>query len=107
MSTFAKLVAAIRGWLAPRYRVTSVDEIPEQPHRHMLYLVGEDPAWQAAMLCPCKCGVLIQLSLIPADRPRWKARIDTQGRPSLMPSVWRTGGCQAHFFLRDGRIYWC
>jgi len=28
-------------------------------------------------------------------------------RPTINPSVWQTGSCKAHFFIRAGRVAWC
>lgn len=94
-------------WFAPRYRVEAVNDLPDEIHARILYVIGEEQPWQAAMRCPCGCGALIQLSLVPHDRPRWAATIDRRARPTLVPSVWRNTGCRAHFFLRDGLVIWC
>lgn len=39
-------------------------------------------------------------------KPRWSLEVDAQGLPTLRPSVWLTGGCRSHFFLRKGKIIW-
>ncbi|WP_428841303.1 DUF6527 family protein [Bradyrhizobium barranii] len=28
-------------------------------------------------------------------------------RPTVAPSIWQTGSCRAHFFIRKGVIVWC
>ncbi|WP_373276366.1 DUF6527 family protein [Sphingomonas agri] len=58
------------------------------------------------MVCPCGCQTTIQLSLVPNDRPRWRAQVAENGIISLSPSVWRTRGCGSHFVVRDGKIRW-
>lgn len=90
-----------------RYRVVSVADLPDHPRAHHLYVFGDpQQPWSVALLCPCGCGELLHLSLLAADWPRW--RLVGQGRPpTLVPSVWRTDGCRAHFILRDGAIRWC
>lgn len=84
-----------------------VVELPNEPEANVLYAIGEDEAWFAAMLCPCGCASMIQLSLLKNDQPRWRLTIDAKRRPTLYPSVWRTAGCKAHFILRAGDVHWC
>lgn len=87
-----------------RHRRVDVDELPEALQNHRLYLIGETTPWAAAMLCPCGCGSVIQLSLLPNESPSWSVDFDRVGLPTLSPSVWRTQGCHSHFFLRHGSI---
>lgn len=107
MSWFTNLWRGVRNWFRPRYRAQAMDDFPDSLRERTLYLIGEGQPWQAAMRCPCGCNAVIQLSLVPNDRPRWRATVDRQARPTLAPSVWRSTGCRAHFFLRNGRIFWC
>lgn len=84
------------------------DEVPEKPMSAIVYLVGESGhLWFVVFLCPCGCGEVIQLNLLPDTRPRWSVERHTDGTVSLMPSVWRVAGCRSHFFLQHGRIEWC
>lgn len=90
------------------YRPKYLAELPNRPRAHELYVLqSNSQPWAVAMLCPCNCGALIQLSLLTNDSPRWRLSFDRKGRPTLSPSVWRTRGCKSHFFLRAGRIDWC
>jgi hypothetical protein len=66
---------------------------------------GQDK-W-ALFLCPCGCSQVITLSLQRAHKPRWVVTATNDGRPSMRPSVWRDVGCLSHFWLEDGRVYWC
>ncbi|WP_319003147.1 DUF6527 family protein [Acidovorax radicis] len=59
------------------------------------------------MKCPCGCGRILELLLIPEAHPRWKLTVDSGGRPTLHPSVWVKDGCRSHFWLRQGQIEWC
>lgn len=90
-----------------RYRVRYVGDVPDSPRAHEVYAIGEPFIWQAAVLCPCGCGYLIQLSLLDSDSPRWSLSADRDGSATLSPSIWRTRGCEAHFFVRKGQIIWC
>lgn len=64
------------------------------------------PLW-ALFRCPCGCGYTITLSLQKSHRRKWILKSSDEGRPTLSPSVWQTNGCYSHFWLTDGRIYWC
>lgn len=66
---------------------------------------GED--WAVAFLCPCGCYDRLELALIPEVRPNWKLSVNSDGHPTLHPSVWRKDACLSHFWLREGLIIWC
>jgi hypothetical protein len=83
-----------------------VEELPEILQPSSLYLVGKKNHWCAALLCPCGCGEVIQLSLLEGS-PRWHVKQHWNGTASLHPSVWRIVGCHSHFFLRRGLVIWC
>lgn len=107
----------LHGWLRRRrggldaYPVMMTDfqtDLPDHPAPATIYLIGEGRnLWVAALVCPCGCGELLQMSLMPHGRPRWKATQHWDGTVSLHPSVWRQKGCRSHFFLRRGRVLWC
>lgn len=99
----AKLRARRSSW---GYQV--LEDLPAAPIAGTVYLMGEGGhLWSAALLCPCGCGVLIQLNLLADAAPRWEATMHLEGTVSLYPSVWRTVGCKSHFVLRDGEVEWC
>lgn len=94
---------------APRpLRSAHVQDMPAVLSRDTIYLVGDavEP-WSVALLCPCGCGAVIQLSTMRGSRPRWKCQFERDGTVSLFPSVWRTKDCRSHFLVRSGRIIWC
>jgi hypothetical protein len=99
----------LRSRLRPRFRTEYVEEdAPEQPKARVLYVVMEDgEPWSAAMRCPCGCGELLHMNLLPDERPRWRLSIHDDGTSTLHPSVNRMKGCRAHFWFRNGRVYWC
>lgn len=102
---FRSLAARFVG--PPRLKVVRTGELPERLSAQHLYVVGESGEnWYAAMLCPCGCGAVIDLNLVPPGRPCWKLSVHDDGIPTLSPSVWRQVGCGAHFFLKKGRIVW-
>ena len=57
--------------------------------------------------CPCNCGDVVTLSLQSIHRPFWKLSLSSLKRPTLHPSIWRDKGCYSHFWVKDGRIFWC
>jgi len=99
-------LVAFRRWIWP-LRAEEVEDLPDEFGDDRVYLIGEDGLWwSAAFTCPCGCEAVIQLSLVPNDRPRWRAEVAENGVISLFPSVWRTKGCRSHFVVRDGKIRW-
>lgn len=113
LSAWERLRGQLPRWLGgpsspPPYRIERTDDVPDDPERNVLYVVGEgDHEWYAVMRCPCGCGEPLVMSLIDGVRPRWRVSLDVDGVPSLSPSVNRRVGCRSHFFLRSGRIDWC
>lgn len=101
----------VRSWFIrqPRAWTTRrIDDIPERPADDVVYLVGEGKfLWFVAFLCPCGCGESVQLNLLPDASPQWSVTEHPDGTVTLSPSVWRTKGCQSHFFVRRGLIVWC
>jgi hypothetical protein len=57
------------------------------------------------MACPDGCGAILTVNLDPKAGKAWK--LYERGRTSLYPSVWRDGGCGAHFVVWKDRIVWC
>jgi hypothetical protein len=112
MKKFARKVVTVarrllRPWITKNcWRTVSVDELPDILKQGSLYLIGEGTPWSVALLCPCGCGDVIQLSLLDTDSPRWRLSLDGDKLPTLVPSIRRTKGCRSHFFLRRGRVIW-
>jgi hypothetical protein len=59
-------------WFVPPYRTAIVHEhLPESLDKKTLYIVEEDGfEEQAAMICPCGCGLVLHMNLLPDERPR-------------------------------------
>jgi len=84
------------------------DQLPRTPEMGILYIVEEDGFLeQAAMVCPCGCGSVLNMNLLPDERPCWRVEQHASGAVSLFPSVWRQVGCRSHFWFREGRVHWC
>lgn len=103
-----KFLKPLRAWLRPRFRVVYIDEdLPTRPKHKTLYIVLEDDLpWSVGMMCPCGCGAIIHLNLLPDERPRWKVINHDDNKVSLTPSIWRTVNCRSHFWFRENRVYW-
>lgn len=101
-----RLICWVRGTPLP-LRTEVVNEVPDEPVDRVVYLyrTGGDP-WGLGFLCPCGCGELIELNLMPEVKPRWRIEQRWDSVPSIHPSVWRKVGCRSHFWLREGEIKW-
>ncbi len=85
-----------------------VSELPEDLTEEFIYIVGENKfLWFVALKCPCGCGDVIHLNLLPEANPYWKVESHSDGTVSLKPSVWSLKGCGSHYFVRNGEINWC
>ena len=82
--------------------------MPERFLPHTVYLVGEDGFdEQVAFLCPCGCRRILQMNLLPDERPCWRVSRNIDGTVTLYPSIRSQKGCRSHFWLWNGRIRWC
>ncbi len=105
-----KWLRNLRENLAPARRlvVHPDDSLPAaMPRRDVVVARDGEEDWAAGILCPCGCGEVLELMLIPEARPRWSLSVDGKRRPTLHPSIWRDTGCRSHFWLRNGRVRWC
>lgn len=102
----------ILGTLLPRRRIVRLrlveGSFPKSMKSNLLYVLTDDgEPWQAAMVCPCGCGMTLDMNLLTDERPYWSYSADKRGAATLHPSVWRKIGCKSHFWLREGKIIWC
>lgn len=92
------------------FNITTFKRTPRntevQPDTFYLVDPGNKPKW-AMFLCPCGCEYVITLSLQNVHNPHWRLNNKVEGRPTLYPSVWQKTECYSHFWLKEGRIYWC
>lgn len=93
---------------ARRLLVIESDTLPTKMPRKNLVLTRDDgEKWSVGMLCPCGCGAIIELLVLPEAKPRWNVEVDGNNHPTLNPSVWRQTGCRSHFWVRRGHVHWC
>lgn len=89
------------------FQPVRVAELPDNLKSERIYLVGENEyLWSAALLCPCECGSVIQLNLLPDAKPCWRVEEHEDETVSLYPSVWSRKGCGSHYHVRRGLIKW-
>lgn len=90
-----------------------VERVTDHPDRDVMaadriYVVGGKGYSKWAYLrCPADTGEIIQLSLMPDRRPRWRIEEDIFGRATIEPSVRQLDGSFAHFWIRRGTVDWC
>ena len=112
MKRLRRVFRRVREWaehrFLPPYRTMVVqDSLPAQLLRRTVYIVREDGFdEQVALLCPCGCGRVLQMNLVPDERPCWRVMQNVDGAVTLHPSVRRKKDCGSHFWLRNGRIHW-
>jgi hypothetical protein len=106
---FACLSSLFRPDKTHPLRAVYVVELPDKPDKRAVYVLGEGShRWFVALICPCGCGEVLQMSLLAGARPRWQLIEHRDTRTiSLHPSVWRRVGCKSHFFLKHGIVQWC
>lgn len=106
---FSSLFDRLRGWFSPCYKTLFVEDmLPTALRKRTLYIVREDGYLeQAALLCPCGCGRVLQMNLLTDSSPCWQFTHHADGSGTLHPSVWRQMDCGSHFWFRRGRIRWC
>ncbi len=108
ISSIGQWLQRLWPWGPKPYRVERVEDFPDRLRDHRVYIAGENGhAWAAAMRCPCGCGDVIHMNLLPESRPRWTVEERPDGVVTLHPSVWRRKGCRSHFFVRGGEIVRC
>src|SRR3546814_19102415 len=91
-----------------RLRIIDGDSLPPcLPRRDIVLARDDGEDWCVGMRCPCGCGHVIELLVVPEAKPRWDILVDPKGLPTLSPSVWLQKGCRSHFWLRNGRVHWC
>ena len=95
------------------YRDVSYDEVirvPDQatasqqlkPGVLVLVMPGKRPK-SLKFLCPCGCGEVISVNLMPESGKAWRIGYEPNCGMSLWPSVWLDVGCCSHFILRRNK----
>ena len=93
------------------YKTLSVlDKTPSNSsigEKDFIIVIERGKFYWALFRCPCRCSNLISLSLQKDHNPNWTVKKTPAGRPTVHPSVWQNKGCCSHFWIKDGRVYWC
>jgi len=75
--------------------------------KDFIVVINQNKSFWTLFQCPCGCGKIISLSLQKIHSPHWTVRKSSSGRPTLHPSIWQNQDCCSHFWIKDGRVYWC
>jgi hypothetical protein len=89
-----------RGTVENRYEA---DGLLERPGDSVAVVRGRPRSF--VMACPDGCGSVLTVNLDPRAGKAWK--FYKRDSLSLYPSVWRDGGCGAHFIVWKSCILWC
>ena len=76
-------------------------------HANQVVVLRRDQARAVLFMCPDCCGELLTVNVDPQAGRAWRLREGIDGNITLMPSIWRTSGCYAHFIIWRSRIWWC
>lgn len=88
--------------------IASATQVPGKLAAGEAILVGTHGALKWLVLgCPCRCGEVHWVSLMPSDRKRWSAVLSEAGLLTVDPSLWSATHCRSHFWIREGRVDWC
>jgi len=111
MNSIWKALKRFFAWIIGRptlFTSFRIEDLPDVLDTKKIYVIGEGKyLWFAVMVCPCGCGEILHMGLVPDQRPRWTLSEHNDGTVSLHPSVWRKIGCKSHFRLKHGKIIWC
>ena len=76
-------------------------------HPDQIVVLRRDHARAVLFMCPDGCGDLLTVNVDPGAGRAWRLREGSEGNITLMPSIWRTSGCNAHFIVWRSQIWWC
>jgi hypothetical protein len=101
-------------WLQDKYRqlylvqfkTETISEVPSVVSKQTVFIIKDGAKADSLVFkCPCGCDADIYLNLLKDTRPNWNYYI-TRGKITISPSVWRTIGCESHFFIQGSKIVW-
>lgn len=98
---------------SPPIHFKAIDIVDKPPKNidvkagHLYCVISSEKMKWSIFECPCGCGGVVTLSLQAIHSPFWKLLKMESGRPTLHPSIWRDKGCMSHFWIKDGRVFWC
>lgn len=101
-------VWAKRRFVPPYRTMVAKDSLPAKLVRRTVYIVREDEFdEQVALLCSCGCGRVLQMNLLPDERPCWRVKRGADGTVTLDPSVWRRTAAHTSGCTTVSDIRWC
>lgn len=86
-------------------RVESRSELSGRPLKagEAILVTRGIPRW-LVLGCPDGCGDTLPINLDPRSGKAWRF-VETRGRITLRPSIWRDTGCRSHFVIWDSKIW--
>jgi hypothetical protein len=91
---------------APHFKIEMVSEFPWLVKGNTIFIVKDGKEADTLIFkCPCGCGTDIYLNLLKDTRPNWNYYI-TKEKITIVPSIWKTTGCQSHFYIEGGITIW-
>jgi hypothetical protein len=76
-------------------------------HPDQIVVLRRGQARAVLFMCPDGCGDLLTINVDPEAGRAWRLREESDRNLTLMPSVWRTSGCNAHFVVWRSQVWWC
>lgn len=89
-----------------RFPRTAAPEAERLARRgHLVVLLKETHAAWLLAPCPCRCGAVLHVNLMPSEAPAWRISEDARGLATIRPSLIVTT-CGSHFWITAGRVSW-
>lgn len=112
---FRQLLSRFRQWWRRRrrshafagvaYRDHTADPAPDYTAGKLVIIGPPEMAKWLRFSCPCGCGEILALNLMPNHAPRWSVEPHPDGTLTVFPSVDATT-CKSHFWIRRSKIVW-
>lgn len=77
--------------------LTETEYLPDQYEPGIVYISNYFMC--AAFICPCGCNDQVYLRINCPEHPSWSF----DGKNTLEPSIQKTTGCKAHFYIKQGK----
>jgi len=69
----------------------------------IVYVLDELHEWATFFVCPCGCGDVVELNLLPDASPAWKVN-NVDGIAVISPSIQKKTGCKSHFIISNSGV---
>ena len=90
------------------YKTKWIDDIPKKMKKRVIYILGgRKHSFQVIMRCPRSCKKNIYLNISDQHKKRWYVTEHNDGTVSIRPSIWVQDKCNCHYWIKEGRVFWC